>query len=71
MNTLRKKLGSRLYKARIDAGFSQKDVEGTDIISQSHLSKIENGEIMINIFTLIKLSKLYGKSIEYFTNELI
>lgn len=71
MNTLKKKLGSRLYKARMEMGYSQSDVQDSGIISQSHLSKIENGELLVNIFTLIKLSRLYGKNIEYFTNDLI
>lgn len=71
MNTARKKLGSRLYTARMEAGYSQSDVQDSGIISQSHLSKIENGELMVNVFTLIRLSKLYGKNIEYFTNDLI
>lgn len=71
MNSLKKKLGCKLFQARVDAGLSQLAVSQTGIVSQSHLSKIENGDLLINIFTLVKLSQLYRKNIEYFTNDLI
>ncbi len=71
MNSLKNKLGRKLFQARVDAGLSQLAVSQAGIVSQSHLSKIENGDLLINIFTLVRLSQLYGKNIEYFTNDLI
>lgn len=55
-----------LVKAREDAGYTQKQVAETKIVSQSELSKIENGLRQIDFIILIGLAKLYGKEINYF-----
>ena len=56
---LQKKLGQRLMQARLNKNLTQLEVSITGIISQSHLSKVESGEILPNIFVLNELAKFY------------
>lgn len=66
---LRVALGRKLYSARIEANMSQRQVEDAGIEYQSKLSKMENGELLPNIFKLVDLAKLYGKDLEYFIDN--
>ncbi|THU41177.1 helix-turn-helix transcriptional regulator [Niastella caeni] len=56
----------RLVKAREEAELTQKAVAETLIISQSELSKIENGQRQIDFIMLIALSELYNKNVSFF-----
>ncbi len=47
-------------------GIKQLDLQKEGIISQSHLSKIENGEINVSAIMLNILAKRYGKEMSYF-----
>ena len=58
-----KEIGIRLAKARQECNMTQSQVASTGILKQSHLSKIESGEILVNIFTLQELAKLYNVSL--------
>lgn len=60
------KLAGKLYQARIELGVKQSDLQKEGIISQSHLSKIENAEINVSALMLSVLAKRYGKSVSYF-----
>lgn len=62
----RNALSAKLIKAREDAGMTQLQVSGTAIISQSELSKIENGQRRVEFLVLLDLAKLYSKPIEFF-----
>lgn len=62
----KQRLASKLYQARNDAGIKQIDLQNEGIIRQSHLSKIENGEINISAIMLKHLAKRYEKPIDYF-----
>lgn len=64
------KLGALLYKTRCELNITQSALQKEGIISQSHLSKIENGEINISAIMLYELSKRYGKEIEFFLRDL-
>ena len=55
----REQLGERLKKARIKAGYTQKQVTDLIKINQSQLSKIENGQIEPSIETLGTLIDFY------------
>lgn len=55
-----------LVRAREEAKWTQKQVSETGIVSQSEISKIENGQRKIEFVVLLKLAELYGKSIDYF-----
>ena len=55
-----------LVKAREEAGLTQKQVSETGIISQSELSKIENGNREISFDLVVNLAILYEKDITYF-----
>ena len=60
------RLASKLYQVRTDMGIKQIELQNEGIISQSHLSKIENAEINVSAIMLWRLAKRYGKSIESF-----
>ncbi len=60
------RLAGKLYQIRNELGIKQTDLQKEGIISQSHLSKIENAEINITAVMLNTLAKRYGKDISYF-----
>lgn len=60
------KLASKLYQTRTELGIKQTDLQKEGIISQSHLSKIENAEINISAIMLHILANRYGKEMSYF-----
>ena len=65
-------LSARLIEARENSGLTQTQVAKTEIISQTELSKIENGQRRVEFLLLLDLAKLYSQPIEFFTplNEL-
>ena len=62
----RRLLCGLLAQAREGAGLTQKQVADTGIVSQSEISKIENGQRKVEFVVLLKLAELYGKSINDF-----
>ena len=60
------RLAGKLYQTRNELGIKQSDLKKEGIISQSHLSKIENGEINVTAIMLNTLAKRYGKNISFF-----
>ncbi len=62
----RRFLSSRLIEAREQAGLSQKQVSDSKIVSQSELSKIENGARRVDFLILLELAKFYNQSITFF-----
>ena len=60
------KLAGKLYKTRIELGIKQAELQEEGIISQSHLSKIENAEINVSAIMLNILAKRYGKEMSFF-----
>ena len=60
------RLAGKLYQTRNELGIKQSDLQKEGIISQSHLSKIENGEINVTAIMLNTLAKRYGKNISFF-----
>lgn len=62
----RRFLSSRLIEAREQAGLSQKQVSNSKIVSQSELSKIENGARRVDFLILVELAKFYNQSITFF-----
>lgn len=60
------KLARKLYQTRVELGIKQSDLQKEGIISQSHLSKIENAEINVTAIMLNTLAKRYGKELSYF-----
>ena len=65
-NKNRKLLSEKLISAREKAGLTQKQVADTEIISQTELSKIENGQRKVEFLLLVELAKLYKKDISFF-----
>lgn len=63
---LKQLLASRLYQTRNELGIKQIDLQNEGIISQSHISKIENGDINVSAIMLYKLAQRYGKDLSYF-----
>lgn len=62
----RRELVKQLVEARNESGFSQKEVEKLSGISQSKLSKIENGERNIRFLELEDLASIYNKPLDHF-----
>ncbi len=60
------RLARKLYQVRTELGIRQSDLQREGLISQSHLSKIENAEINISAIMLNVLARRYGKGISYF-----
>ena len=60
------KLAGKLYQTRTELGIKQADLQEEGIISQSHLSKIENAEINVSAIMRHILAKRYGKDMSYF-----
>ena len=56
----------RLRTARMDAGLTQAEVAEKLSASQSWVSKIELGELRVDVISLNRLAKLYRKSVNYF-----
>ncbi|KAF0238467.1 MAG: helix-turn-helix domain [Prolixibacteraceae bacterium] len=65
----RRLLSSKLIEAREQAGLSQKQVSDSKIVSQSELSKIENGARRIDFLILLELAKYYNQPISFFIPE--
>ncbi len=61
-------LGEKLKSARLEAGFSQRQLCG-DTITRNMLSQIENGSAKPSYTTLKVLSSRLGKPISYFMPE--
>lgn len=59
-------ISHQLVKAREEIGLTQIMVQNDKVISQSNLSKIENGVTKISAATLYNLAKYYKKPIDYF-----
>ena len=59
-------LSAHLTQAREEAGLTQLQVAETNLISQSELSKIENGQRRVEFLVLLDLANLYSKPIEFF-----
>ncbi len=62
----RKFLSSRLIEARETAGLTQIQVSESGVISQTELSKIENGQRRVEFLLLLDLAELYSQPIEFF-----
>ena len=61
-----KYLVEQLKQARRETGFNQKKVAKLICVSQSYISKVESGQIRIDVIQLKHLAKVYGKSIGFF-----
>jgi|GEM_PF-3531714 len=65
-NKAKQTVNQLLISAREEAGFTQKQVSDLGILSQSELSKIENGNRQISFDLVLKLAAAYEKEIMYF-----
>ena len=65
-NRKRRYLSYKLIEAREKAGLSQKQVAESKIVSQTELSKIENGSRRVDFLILIELAKIYYQPITFF-----
>lgn len=62
----RSELSARLIEARETANLTQKQVADSGVISQSELSKIENGQRKVEFLTLLELAELYERDVAFF-----
>ena len=59
-------LVNQLKKARLDAGLTQVKVSKLLKKSQSNISKVEKGQIRLDVIQLREYAKLYKKDLNYF-----
>ena len=59
----------QLRKARLEANLTQKEVARTLGRTQSYISKIEAGQLRVDIIQLEEFASLYKKELEYFTSK--
>jgi len=64
-----RKLGAKILQARIDSGLEQGDVASKIGKTQSYISKVETGDIKVDLYTLTLLVKVLKKPIGYFITE--
>ena len=61
-----KSLVGKLKKARRDAGLDQNEVAKTLKRSQSYVSKIESGQLRIDVLQLKEFARIYKKNLDFF-----
>lgn len=59
-------LVQRLKKARKEAGLSQSEAANLLEKTQSYISKVESGQVRIDIFQLRDFAKIYKKKLGFF-----
>ena len=59
-------LTAQLKKARLEAGYTQVKVSKLLKKSQSNISKVESGQIRLDVIQLREYAKLYRKDLYYF-----
>lgn len=64
------RLGAKLKQARSEARIKQKQVAGFLNVSISVVSAMENGQRKIDALELFSLSKIYGKPLSWFFEDL-
>jgi transcriptional regulator with XRE-family HTH domain len=57
---------SQLKKARLELKLTQKEVADRLGRTQSYISKVEMGQLRVDIIQLKEFSKLYRKDLDYF-----
>lgn len=62
-------LTKQLKSARIESALNQTEVAKLLGKTQSYISKVESGQLRIDIIQLKELAKLYKKDISYFLKE--
>lgn len=56
----------RLKKARKESGLTQVEVAKKLDSTQAYISKVERGQLRVDVLELKKFAKIYGKSTGYF-----
>ena len=56
---------AKLKKARLNTGFTQREVEQETGITQSNLTKYENGKLEPNLENIGILADFYGISVDW------
>jgi len=62
-------LTKQLRKARLEVNLTQKEVADSLGRTQSYISKIETGQLRIDIIQLEQFASLYKKKLEYFISK--
>ena len=71
MDNINKEIGRKIKTKRNEIGFKQEVLASELGISQSALSRMENGVEDISVIVLLKLSKILNTHISYFIAESI
>lgn len=63
-------LVKKLIEARLEAGLTQLQVAKKLEKTQSYVSKVESGQLRIDVVELKKFAQLYKKKLEFFIKDL-
>ncbi|MCG8431950.1 MAG: helix-turn-helix transcriptional regulator [Candidatus Omnitrophica bacterium] len=61
-----KSLVKRLRQARKEAGFGQTEAARKLGVTQSYISKIEAGQLRLDVIQLKEIARVYHKKVSYF-----
>ncbi len=64
-----RKLGAKLVQARLEMKKEQTEVALHIGKTQSYISKIENGDIKVDLYTLTLIASYYKKPMSFFIGE--
>lgn len=56
----------RLKSAREDSGLTQVEAAKKLSATQAYISKVEKGQLRVDVTQLKRFAKIYGKSVSYF-----
>ena len=59
----------QLRKARLESNLTQKEVADTLGKTQSYISKIETGQLRVDVIQLEQFASLYKKNLKYFISK--
>lgn len=57
------KIGSRVKKLRIDKKMTQKELAEATMVSASSITRLEKGETMVSVFTIMEIARVFGVSV--------
>ncbi len=65
MNNIKKQIGARLRKLRLENGYTQEKISEMLGISQKHYSEVERGLVGLGLGHLVQISELFSVSLDY------
>ena len=64
-----KEIGERIKQLRISKGLTQKGLADLVMISSSSIARLEKGQTMVSVFTMIEIAKALGVSVSQILSD--